>query len=155
MTHHEADGWGSAWATINNLRRDIFRMAPRNVKTIEAEEPALEVAAMPPGSCYLVMTHSHPLDLEICTRILRREDVTYCGLIGSGSKRRRFEQRFRQQGLSDSQVEKLVCPIGVDGITGKKPAEIAVAVAAELLRAYEQASLAGAALPDNVRPIRS
>ena len=136
-------------------RRDIFRATPRNVRTIESEEPALEVGAMPPGSGFLVMTHSHPTDFDICVRILRRADVMYCGLIGSVSKRRRFKKRFRQHGLAESQVEKLVCPIGVDGISGKKPAEIAIAVAAELLRAREQALAASAELPVNVRPIRS
>ena len=30
--------------------------------------------------------------------MLRRTDTRYCGLIGSVSKRRRFEKRFRQQG---------------------------------------------------------
>lgn len=136
-------------------RRDYFRITPRNVRTIEAGEPALEVAAMPPRSCYLVMTHSHPLDFEICERILRRDDAIYCGLIGSVSKRRRFEKRFRQQGLSQEHIDRLVCPIGVGGITGKKPAEIAIAVAAEILRAYEQASSSPRDLPDNVRPIVS
>lgn len=136
-------------------RRDIFRSTPRNVRTIEAQEPALEVAAMPARSCYLVMTHSHPLDFEICDRILRRDDVAYCGLIGSVSKRRRFEKRFLEQGLSQRRIGRLVCPIGVDGITGKKPAEIAIAAAAELLRAHEQAVRGGQTLPDNVRPIRN
>ena len=60
---------------------------------------ALEVAAMPAGSFYLVMTHSHAIDFEICDRILRRGDACYCGLIGSVSKRRRFEKRYRQQGM--------------------------------------------------------
>ena len=136
-------------------RRDIFRSTPRNVRAIEALEPALEVAAMPVSSCYLVMTHSHPLDFDICDRILRRDDFAYCGLIGSTSKRRRFEKRFREQGLSQRQVDRLVCPIGVDGITGKKPAEIAIAAAADLLRAHEQATQGKRTLPDNVRPIRS
>jgi xanthine dehydrogenase accessory factor len=136
-------------------RRDVFRSTPRNVRAIEAAEPALEVAALPPGSCYLVMTHSHPLDFEVCDRILRRQDAAYCGLIGSMSKRRRFEKRFRQQGLSQAEIDKLVCPIGVDGISGKKPAEIAIAAAAEVLRAYEQVRLQMRELPDNVRPIRS
>lgn len=136
-------------------RRDVFRSTPRNVRAIEAAEPALEVAALPPGSCYLVMTHSHPLDFEVCDRVLRRQDAAYCGLIGSMSKRRRFEKRFRQQGLSQAEIDKLVCPIGVDGISGKKPAEIAIAAAAEVLRAYEQVRLQARELPDNVRPIRS
>jgi xanthine dehydrogenase accessory factor len=134
---------------------DIFRATPRNVKTIETSEPALEVAAMPPSSYYLVMTHSHPLDFDICDRILRRGDAAYCGLIGSLTKRRRFEKRFRQQGLPQSAVEHLVCPIGVTGISGKKPVEIAIAVAAEILRVYEKSLSLQKSLPDNVHPIGS
>lgn len=137
-------------------RRNFFPRAPRNVLAIQAIEPALEVAAMPPGSSFLVMTHSHALDFEICTRILRRSDVSYCGLIGSRSKRRRFEKRFRQQGLSRSAIDSLVCPIGVAGISGKKPAEIAVAATAELLQAHERASTeTNQAYPRNVRPLRN
>ena len=136
-------------------RRNIFRTLPSNVRAIEAAEPALEVAAMPPGSFYLVMTHSHAIDYEIVSRILVRNDAAYCGLIGSVSKRRRFEKRFRAQGIGDAQIEKLTCPIGVDGISGKKPAEIAVAVAAELLQARDRvAQQSRGELPDNVRPLK-
>jgi len=136
-------------------RRNIFRSTPSNVRAIESSEPALEVAAMPLNSCYLVMTHSHAIDFEICDRILRRGDAAYCGLIGSVSKRRRFEKRYREQGMSQAVIDELVCPIGVDGISGKKPAEIAVSAAAEVLQAYERAALrGGAAYPDNVLPIR-
>jgi xanthine dehydrogenase accessory factor len=123
-------------------RRDIFRAPPRNVRTIETGEPALEVAAMPP-------------DFDICDRILRRGDAAYCGLIGSLTKRRRFEKRFRQQGLSQSAIERLVCPIGVTGISGKKPAEIAIAVAAEILRLHEKSLAPESELPGNVHPIGS
>ena len=137
-------------------RRNVFGNTPINVRTIEAVDPTLEVAALPPGSCYLVMTHSHALDFEICDRILRRGDAAYCGLIGSVTKRRRFEKRYREQGMSNAVLEHLVCPIGVDGISGKKPAEIAVAVSAEVLQAYESMCRAtDIAYPDNVRPIKT
>jgi xanthine dehydrogenase accessory factor len=137
-------------------RRKVFREVPANVRTIEALNPALEVAAMSAGSFYLVMTHSHALDFEICDRILRRDDARYCGLIGSVSKRRRFEKRFRQQGMPQSLLDALSCPIGVQGISGKKPAEIAVSAAAEILRIYEQAAAAKHVdLPQNVTPLRS
>ena len=132
-------------------RRDIFRSAPANVRSIESPEPSLEVAAMPVASFYLVMTHSHALDFDICDRILRRQDAQYCGLIGSRSKKRRFEKRYRQQGMPQEMFDALTCPIGVDGISGKKPAEIAVAAAAEVLRAYEHMSKSSArSYPDNV-----
>ena len=132
-------------------RRNIFRGVPANARAIETADPALEVAAMPAGAFYLVMTHSHALDFEICDRILRRHDARYCGLIGSLSKRRRFEKRYRQQGMPAELLDALTCPIGVDGISGKKPAEIAVAAAAEVLRIYERPSVA--AYPDNVHPL--
>jgi len=135
-------------------RRNVFRGTPSNVRTIESADPALEVAAMPAGSCYLVMTHSHALDFDICDRILRRRDAAYCGLIGSLSKRRRFEKRFREQGMQAHDIDRLVCPIGVDGITGKKPAEIAVAAAAEVLQSYERAVRdENLAYPENVHPL--
>jgi len=136
-------------------RRNVFRDTSSNVRTIESAEPALEVAAMPPNSCFLVMTHSHAIDFEICDRILRRSDAAYCGLIGSLSKRRRFEKRFRSQGMTDGVIGKLVCPIGVEGISGKKPAEIAVAAAAEVLRAYEKTMReASPVYPGNVHPLQ-
>jgi xanthine dehydrogenase accessory factor len=135
-------------------RRNMMRHAPKNVRAIEASDPSLEVAAMPPGSCYLVMTHSHAIDFDICDRILRRHDAAYCGLIGSQSKRRRFEKRYRSQGMSDTVLDQLVCPIGVAGISGKKPAEIAVAASAEILQAYEKVRRnAEIAYPDNVHAI--
>jgi xanthine dehydrogenase accessory factor len=136
-------------------RRKMFRREPANVRTIEATDPALEVGAMPPDSFYLVMTHSHAMDFEICDRILRRRDARYCGLIGSISKRRRFEKRYRQQGMSQPVIDQLICPIGVDGISGKKPAEIAVAAAAEILRVRERAvAPVEEDYPDNVQPLR-
>jgi xanthine dehydrogenase accessory factor len=123
-------------------RRNIFpATVPTNVAVVETAEPAREVAALPAGAYYLVMTHSHPMDLEICNQVLRRSDAAYCGLIGSRSKRRRFERLLGQQGLSRSSIDALVCPIGVAGLNGKRPVEIAIAVAAELLQKKE--ALAG------------
>lgn len=116
-------------------RRNMFPPAvPANVVAIRSDDPARESAAMPPGSSYLVMTHSHPLDLEICDRILRRDKFAYLGLIGSDSKRRRFERLLSKQGMPANLLDKLVCPVGVPGIEGKKPVEIAIAVAAEVLQ---------------------
>ncbi len=139
-------------------RRNAFpEAAPGNSTRIESDHPECEVAAMPAGSFYLVMTHSHALDYEICTAVLRRGDFAYLGLIGSISKRRRFERLLRKQGMPEAMLERLTCPIGVAGIHGKKPAEIAIAVAAEVLQrkdALATASAGGRAHPANVRVLR-
>ena len=136
-------------------RRNMFPAdLPRNVVGIESEYPAREVAAMPPGSFFLVMTHSHALDFEICDRILNRCDAQYCGLIGSLSKRRRFANLMKKQGEASDAIAHLTCPIGLPGIDGKRPQEIAIAVAAEMLQIRGQAaSSTVTGLADNVHVI--
>jgi len=80
------------------------------------------------------MTHSHSLDFALAERILARGDFRYFGLIGSATKRRRFEQRLAERGVARAALARMTCPIGIDGIDSKEPAAIAVAVAAELLQ---------------------
>lgn len=106
---------------------------PDNVTAAFIAEPAEFVAHCPPHSCYLIMTHDHGLDLELCREILARPDRRFTGLIGSASKRRRFEKRLRAAGYDEVSLDSLTCPIGIDDITGKQPGEIAVAVAAQLI----------------------
>ena len=100
-----------------------------------------EVAHALPGSCYLVLTHSHALDLAITEAILRRGDFAYLGLIGSRTKRSRFVHRFEQRGIAPDALARLTCPIGLPGIVGKEPEVIAVSVVAQLLAASSQASV--------------
>lgn len=123
-----------------DARPGIFQITPPGVQIIETTDITAEVAAMPPSGFYLVMTHSHALDFDICRAILAREDASYCGLIGSLSKRRQFEKRMRSGGISQTLIDRLVCPIGIDGIRGKTPKAIAIAVAAEILQSYERLS---------------
>ena len=105
-----------------------------NVKRVCTDEPECEVDAAAAGSNFLVMTHSHALDQALSERILKRNDFAYFGLIGSVSKRRQFERRLLKRSVSQAQLARMRCPIGVDGIAGKEPATIAIAVAAELLQ---------------------
>ena len=51
----------------------------------------------PADAFVLVMTHEHSLDLAITAAALQRE-FPYVGLIGSATKRARFEKRFREVG---------------------------------------------------------
>ena len=128
---------------IDSRRRVFPPAVPGNVLMVESGDPVREIAAMPAGAFYLVMTHSHPLDYEICEGVLRRGDFAYLGLIGSRSKRRRFEQRMKKIGMAPALLERLTCPIGIRGVGGKRPAEIAVAVAAELLKIKTAMSAVG------------
>jgi xanthine dehydrogenase accessory factor len=107
---------------------------PANVAPVVSEEPEAEIDALPAGSFVLVMTHSHPLDQRILEAALKRGDFRYIGLIGSATKRARFLKRLAARGLSEAELSRLTCPIGVPGAGGKHPAEIAISVAAQLLQ---------------------
>jgi len=116
-----------------DARAELFPpQPPAGIHIAAAPDPVALVAEAPPGSFFLVMTHDHGLDLELCTAILRRGDFAHIGLIGSESKRAQFLRRFRERGVPQDAVDRLVCPIGIGGITGKAPGQIAVAVAAEV-----------------------
>jgi xanthine dehydrogenase accessory factor len=107
---------------------------PAHIHKICVEPVQAEVALAPPSACYLVLTHSHDLDLAISHAVLQRGDFGFFGLIGSRTKRARFEHRLRGRGVSDAQLARMVCPIGLPGIPGKAPELMAVAVVAQLLQ---------------------
>jgi len=107
---------------------------PPHVERLCVEPVEAEVAQAPAGAYYLVLTHSHDLDLRITEAILRRGDFAYLGLIGSRTKRERFVHRFEERGIAADRIARMTCPIGVPGIAGKEPAVIAVAVVAQLLQ---------------------
>jgi xanthine dehydrogenase accessory factor len=93
-----------------------------------------EIDRAPAGACVLILTHSHDLDLRIVERALRRDDLAFVGLIGSATKRARFEHRLLERGIAPARVAAMACPIGLPGIGGKEPEVIAVSVVADLLQ---------------------
>jgi xanthine dehydrogenase accessory factor len=123
-------------------RADAFPpYMPANAIPVRAKDPVAEIGAAGSGAFVLVMTHEHSLDLAITAVALARQDLPFVGLIGSGTKRARFERRLRDLGVPPHRISALTCPIGVRGIEGKEPAVIAASVAAQLC--LERERLAG------------
>lgn len=119
-------------------REDMFPTDLPAQVTIDATDvPNAVVAKAEPGAYFLVMTHSHSLDQQLTEQILRREDVAWFGLIGSYTKRKQFEHRLQDRGITAAQLNKMTCPIGIPGIYSKEPASIAVAVVAQLMQLWE------------------
>lgn len=116
---------------ITNFRRDSTRRGK-----VVNDDVVEEVDNMPAGSYFIVMTHNHQLDLELTAAILSRNDFTYYGLIGSKSKRARFEHRLRDRGFQPETVQRMRCPMGIAEVKGKLPVEIAVSIAGEVIATY-------------------
>jgi xanthine dehydrogenase accessory factor len=108
-----------------------------NVTKLVTDDPAAEVPAMPSNTLNVVMTHNHQLDFDITLAILKRKDFHYLGLIASDTKWRRFQQRYKHREVSQSLVERMNCPIGLEQVVGKMPMEVAVSVAGQLIESYQ------------------
>ena len=85
------------------------------------------------GDHVFIVTRDHAIDQDILERVIDRDELSYLGLIGSRGKVGRFEKRLRAKGLYDeARWARMSAPIGLD-LGSETPAEIAVAVAAELV----------------------
>lgn len=112
-------------------REDEFpAAAPGNVAVTVTSTPEAEIASAPDGALILVMTHSHDLDYRLVEAALEQGTFSFLGLIGSATKRARFEKRLTARGLNPG---RLTCPIGLPGVGGNHPAEIAISVAGQIL----------------------
>ena len=88
-----------------DARENIFPpQVASNIETVAMTNPFAAVEDCPPDSYYLVMTHSHETDLEICEAVLARADIRYCGLIGSKSKAAKFRSRLKAKGFTEAGV---------------------------------------------------
>ncbi|MBK8455105.1 MAG: xanthine dehydrogenase accessory protein XdhC [Thiofilum sp.] len=87
----------------------------------------------------IVLTHDHQLDFDLVHALLSQGTGRFVGLIGSETKARRFRQRLAQAGLESHLIERLVCPVGLKAVTGKRPMEVAVSIAGQLIALWQQA----------------
>jgi xanthine dehydrogenase accessory factor len=124
-------------------RPEAFPAAmPQNVTAISGD-PLQVVASAQQGALAFIMSHSHALDLAIAEAALRNPAISHVGVIGSATKRARFEKRLGAAGIEEARLQSMICPIGVGGIRSKLPAAIAVSVAAQVIT-LDEALSAGA-----------
>ena len=119
--------------------REDLRPEAGGARAALMNEDDLEAAidAAPCGALIAIFTHSHDLDYRLTRAALKRGDLGYVGLIGSRTKRARFERRLKADGLTAAQLSRLTCPLGIQTLKSKEPAVIAISLAAELLQLTE------------------
>ena len=92
------------------------------------------VAEAPADSAILILTHDHALDYQLTKAALERHPVAFVGLIGSATKRARFDARLDREGIPAEARARLTSPIGIARVAGKEPDVIAISTLAQLLQ---------------------
>lgn len=124
--------------TLVDARADMLaEPLPGNVAKLETDRPCDVLQQCPQGTFVVIMSHSHDLDFALCRTALQSPQVAFTGMIGSKTKRARFNRRLTQCGLLAEQIEALVCPLGREQVRSKKPAAIAAAITVQLLAQSE------------------
>jgi xanthine dehydrogenase accessory factor len=116
------------WVSSDAIPRDTIR------HRCEWDEFAGEAQWDDERTYVAVMTHRHDTDQAIIEDVIGRR-ARYIGLIGSESKWARFRQRLLARSVDESRLARVRCPLGLN-VGGKAPQEVAVSLAAELLKEH-------------------
>jgi xanthine dehydrogenase accessory factor len=102
------------------------------VARLESFDEAFKGLDITPRSFIVIVTRGHAHDYSVLGQALRTP-AGYIGLMGSKSKREKIFKALRADGFSTEDLERVFSPIGV-AIAAESPAELAISIAAELIR---------------------
>ncbi len=88
---------------------------------------------------YIIMTREHTYDLECLDRIMAR-GFAYAGMMGSRGRIASAKELMLRRGAAPAALDRLHAPIGLS-IGAETPGEIAVSVAAEIIRVSRESRI--------------
>jgi xanthine dehydrogenase accessory factor len=102
---------------------------------VEADWPeaALGRLGLDPYTALAVLAHVSHIDDE-ALKVALRSDCLYIGALGSSRNHAKRKERLKAAGFTDAEIARIKSPIGVE-IGAQSPAEIALAVMAEIVHA--------------------
>ena len=118
---------------VIDTRPDELADLPEGVEAKAVPMPEAVVRHAPAGSAYVILTHDHALDFLIAAEALKRRDASYVGMVGSTTKRAKFQSWYLAEGGERDALGRLVLPIGSFGLVDKRPEVIAALAAAEIM----------------------
>jgi xanthine dehydrogenase accessory factor len=98
----------------------------------------------------VVVTRGHNWD-ETCVRAALKKQPAYLGMIGSKRRAKATLERLAEHGYSPEALSRIHTPMGLD-IAAETPAEIAVAIAAEIVKVRRRGSADTISLAAKARP---
>jgi xanthine dehydrogenase accessory factor len=120
--------------TVIDDRDGVMNGLPAAITCIRMADPVGAITLAPQQAGFVILSHSHALDYRLTEAALARGDAAYVGMIGSATKRARFEASFLRAGGRREALAQLICPIGGADVDDKRPEVIAALTAAELVR---------------------
>lgn len=116
-------------------------------------DEALAKAPLGRRSALVALTHDPKMDDPALTAALK-SDCFYIGALGSKKNHAARRERLKQHGFADADLDRIHGPIGL-AIGARSPAEIAVAILAEMTQCLRTESGSGAVAraPASARPL--
>ena len=107
--------------------------------TLHAEWPddVLPRIGFDPYTALVVVAHVAHID-DQALKLALKQDCLYIGALGSKRNHEKRTQRLIEAGFGKADIARIKCPIGID-IGAQSPAEIAVAIMAEVILAVRGA----------------
>lgn len=105
--------------------------AARTVDSFAAADVERALGGLGADDHAFVVTRDHAVDEQLMLELMPRP-LAYLGMIGSRGKVGRFQKRLAVRGIAPEAWRAVHAPIGLD-LGSETPAEIAVAIAAELV----------------------
>ena len=120
--------------TVVDPRREWLDRLPRarNVRYLQAEEPASLVPTMPDHAFLLCLTKGHASDRPVLQRALTERKFPFVGVIGSDAKAEVLRREMIAAGLPPARAAQFHCPVGLP-FGSNDPREIALSIAAQLI----------------------
>ena len=84
----------------------------------------------------VIMTFGYRTD-DTALRAILNKNFRYLGLLGSGHKIQKMFDDYRKEGIAEAILQRIHAPIGLS-IKSQTPEEIAVSIAAEIIKVKNQ-----------------
>lgn len=125
-------GGGHVGRPLAEMARLVgFRVQVVDVDPARGTQHAWENCSVTPDTFIVIMTAEANAD-EAALRWALAQPAAYVGMIGSRRKVRTIFEHLRSEGIPEERLARVFAPIGLD-LGGRSPAEIALAVVAEMV----------------------
>ena len=118
---------------VDSRKNFLLMNEYKDIDYIFAKEPWKLIKNLPKESYYIILTHSHDFDFKIINEILFYNLFEFLGLIGSKTKKNKFDIRLKNNGHNQNLINLVQCPVGLNIKQTKDPNEIAISIIAKLI----------------------